>query len=117
MKKKILIDAVGGSNWIGGVYYKKNILFSLFQNEKIRENTQIDVAVDKKFAHIFKPFEGQINIRILNCKNPILKNLVIGWWALLGKYDYCYSSVELIPSYLNKVAINWIPDFQHKYLL
>ena len=41
--KKLLIDATGSEGWVGGLYYKKNILYSILQNENITKNTSIIV--------------------------------------------------------------------------
>ena len=63
-KKKIgiLIDATGGKDWIGGLYYKKNVLFSLMCNEYITANYSFVLITEKENIPLFDEFSGKIKI-------------------------------------------------------
>ena len=52
MKKKLIILAFGGKSWIGGIYYKKNILFQLLQNENIVSAVDIVVMTSPEIKHV-----------------------------------------------------------------
>lgn len=113
MKKKILIMADDSSNWIGGLYYKRNILFSLLQNNEICNKYHFVVSVKEENKRYFECFKN--DIRFVNVK-PKSK------W---GKLCFLLRSVGrqikyIYPLHNNKywkfagiTCIAWIADFQH----
>ena len=102
------------ANWIGGLYYKRNIIFSMLQNSKIRQNYNIIVNVNEKHRKYFEVF--------INCKELIIRNNVkkkydkIISFALdiLFNVKYVFDSDKnKWHKFINSCFISWIPDFQH----
>ncbi len=115
--KKILIDATGSDNWIGGLYYKKNILFSILSNDKIMSLYQVLVITDVD-VNDFDEFSDDVELIKMRRKCRRGKILFI---SKLKKVEYyfpyftSYSNGENIFRLFKIKLINWIPDFQHKY--
>ncbi len=115
MKKRIILRVQGDKTWIGGVYYKKNILYSMLQSKKIKNNYDIVVCVTPKYSNIFEEFNNEIILKVFP-ENKYLFELGIIKEMLSSnnKYMYCMNS-----SFFNKIwggrSIYWIPDFQFNY--
>ena len=117
MKKMILIRAIGTENWIGGLYYRRNIVFSLMQNEKIRE--RVVVFVSEENAHLFR--FGNLVPKIIVCKGTRSDNdkkVLLYIIKNHGAYVFPGPKMKGVPSIVKKLIgikpIMWIPDFQHK---
>lgn len=112
-KKSIAIDAVGGKNWIGGLYYKKNIIFSIIQNEDILAKYKIIVFTDKENEHIFTEFRDKVKIFIL----PNVTSKASKWVKLFAciyhntSYFFPYWGKKFY-KYFGITEIYWIADFQ-----
>lgn len=113
MKKTLLFRVDGGRQWIGGLYYCKNILYSVAQNRALMEKYRIHIYVSKENREIFSEFEGQMKIFTLP-ENKKLQN-----WLLLCKtlwpgtaYVYYVLSAKY-DKLIGKKSIYWIPDFQY----
>ena len=116
-KKKLLIDATGNSRWIGGLYYKKNIIFSLLQNEWIKNNYQIMVVTENENRKLFEMFSNDIPIKYIKYKYQKERFLKIYLKMLISQCDYVFPCINA--SFCEKfrfIGINWIPDFQHYHL-
>lgn len=116
-KKTFLLIALSRHPWIGGIYYKKNILFSLLQNPRITEAYQIVVLVNQKYAEVFSEFSDLVKIII--CKDDIhfLQAAFTGFGCFL-KYSVRFIFPLMnIPGLklLGITPISWIADFQHNY--
>lgn len=111
-KIRILIDAFGGKNWIGGLYYKRNILYSILQNKWIRDNLEIYVLTEKENRQYFDDFIDNITIIEATSKMYRLKVL---YYAVINRAKYIYPVDYSIPSFLKITPIYWLPDFQHRY--
>ena len=61
-KKKILFNGLGNRGWIGGLYYLKNIIFSILQNPAITDRFDIVVLIDGAHADIFESFKGSASM-------------------------------------------------------
>lgn len=122
MKKKkigILIDATGSSAWIGGLYYKKNVLFSLTKNEYVVENYSLVVVTDKENLSLFDEFSGKIKVACFPCRTfsrpgrwlKSLYRICIGW-----RYHcrYIFPGTSTIFARCGILPIHWYADFQHK---
>lgn len=115
--KKLLIDATGSENWIGGLYYKKNILYSILRNENITKKTSIIVVTDNNID-IFDCFSKAVKIVKMKSKYRRLKIFIL---SLMINVDYyfpystSYDNGEMAFKKIGVQLINWIPDFQHKY--
>ena len=111
--KKILINALLDERWIGGLYYTRNILFSLLQNEYIKSNYEIIVHSFKGNEPVFKDFK-----RVKQYFSP-KRNIVVNFLAdylfrIINRVDITFPLIEK-QTFLKKNYICWIPDFQHKY--
>lgn len=116
MNEVILLDAGSLDNWIGGIYYIKNITYSLLLNEKITSKYQLVVFVREKYQDVYTCFD---NILIETLKNDasIFQKVRKKIELLLKyniKYIYNYSNVNWM-GLGKKKAIYWIPDFQNNY--
>jgi glycosyltransferase involved in cell wall biosynthesis len=114
MKKvSIAIDATGGKNWIGGLYYKKNIIFSLMQNQDILEKYNIIILTNQGNDHLFAELSGKAKTILL----PDLSKRMNKWFMMLTclryncRYIFPYSGKKFF-SYFGIKEIYWIPDFQ-----
>lgn len=111
-KRRILIDAFGGKKWIGGLYYKRNILYSILQNNWIKNNFDIYVLTERENRQYFDDFRDSITI--IESKSKIYR-LKILYYAVINKVNCIYPVDYCIPSFLKITPIYWFPDFQHKY--
>ncbi len=112
--KKILIDATGSSSWIGGVYHKKNILFSLLENEWITANCRIVLVTNNELLDLFKEFEDRITIKTISYKGIRDKKLKLSIICLLNRIGYAFPNPDnRICRFLHLKGINWVPDYQH----
>ncbi len=118
------------NNWVGGLYYVKNIIFSLTQNENFIHQ-KIYILVNKKNREVFSEFLKYSNCCIIETgKNKISTSISIMSSKLLfrtidleviricKKYNINYIfPVNKYPYILNKnKCIFWIPDLQHIFL-
>lgn len=116
MKSGILLYGTGNSDWVGGLYYIKNIAFVLSQNKKILKKHKIYILVPKDLAFIFNGLSHSIRIKTI--------------WSPFVKFDKYYRvifsivhSIGIIFPCSSKIhprldiqGISWIPDFQHNRL-
>ena len=114
MKKGILLVGVGDSNWIGGLYYIKNVAFSLLQNENIIKNHRIYIFLKKDNFDIFKAFSENKNVRfIFSSNNKLLDKIKLLLCVYFKNIKVIYPKHKKIPSV---TCVEWIPDFQHIHL-
>lgn len=114
-KTRILIDATGDENWIGGVYYKKNILFGLLNNPRFASSYEAVVVTNERFVGVFEPLSDHAEVVSLDCPNRHLKLLKLCTIALNKGCKFLFNSDRKMP--LPSIRpIAWIPDFQHKRL-
>lgn len=114
-KNKILIDATGNEGWIGGVYYKNNIIFSLTRNEWVSENYKIVIVTNKEFEKVFDFACENIKLICIKYSNRREKQLKILLISIFEHCKYIYHGSEEFYKYFGKTMIRWIPDFQHIY--
>lgn len=118
-KTGILIDATGSGAWIGGLYYKKNVLFSLMENEYIAANYSFVVVTEKENLSLFDEFFGKIKVVCFPCGNfsklgRLLKNLyrICISWRYHCYYIFPGQSAKFVR--FGILPIYWYADFQHK---
>ena len=115
-KKSIAIDASGEKNWIGGLYYKKNIIFSIIQNENILSEYEIIILTNQENEYLFADFRDKAKIVLLPSYNKrldkLLKLLVL--FRYRCRYIFPYYG-ESFYKYFGIEEIYWIPDFQECY--
>lgn len=112
MKKGILIDGTGSNKWIGGLYYKKNIIFSLLCNQFISENFKIIVVTEKENKFLFDEFKDNI-IPITLDKKGKRKNISLLLIGLRYNCKFIYPNSNSKWRKIGVTPIDWIPDFQH----
>ncbi len=113
-KKHILIDAVGANSWIGGVYYKKNIVFSLLQNEWVRNNAVLHVVTNPEYAHLFESFSDSIRIHTITYAKLRQRKIKLFVRALIYRCKYSFPTVHQKGcKAFGITGINWTPDYQH----
>lgn len=115
-KTKLLINGMGGAGWIGGLYYKRNILFSLLSNELISKQVAITVVTEKENAHIFSTFSDKIDIKCISYRSGREQTLKFMLQSLLSGANVIYPHFGKRQKLLPSKGIHWIPDFQHNRL-
>lgn len=116
--KKILINATGASTgWIGGLYYKKNILFSLTQNDFIMKNYKIYIVTEAQISE-FDSFDDRVIIKKFA---PRYRRFKIFLFCIIYQINYIYHCSDFcgvgdkLFNLFRICIISWIPDFQHKH--
>lgn len=115
MKYNILIEAFGDDNWIGGLYYYKNIIFSLLSNKCIVDRTGIVVISESRNKELFSEFEGKIKFIGLDEKHHKLKQIKIVLLCKLYRCKYIFPNGNMKFKKVGITPIAWIQDFQHLY--
>lgn len=115
-KKRILIDATGGKRWIGGLYYKKNILFSLLQNAVICKEYDFVVATEMENFPVFAEFGNRIILIETKESSHRRKQMEILWISLRHRCQFVFPATSKLLNLLGKTDIHWIADFQHNRL-
>lgn len=114
MKKRLLIEALWNNRWAGGMYYARNIIYSLSLNEYITGNFEIIVHTFKENESVFKDLKVDRIIYSTN-KGEVL-NLISGRiarWRTRSDFSYPWTLKKTF--YTKKTDIAWVPDLQHKY--
>ena len=114
--RNIVIYASGGSNWIGGIYYARNIAFQLAINEKISSACRIYLYVDREYAGEFDglpPAVKVVPVRQLPGKLGSLQKLL---FCVMHRAKYVLYRGSKYLRLFGIKRVNWIPDFQEKYL-
>lgn len=112
LKKSILINALGGKSWIGGLYYRKNIAFELLQNEEISSHYKVVVFASKENESIFRCING---IKIVGASDNSKLQKIQKLFVLLFNRVCCEYPQPRLSKLLGAMPITWIPDFQHNY--
>lgn len=128
--KKINVAFMGeySSEWMGGVNYLKNLLYSLskLQEKKIRPIVFMGMKADPLIINSFKPYAQVVQDEMFDRKSAkrflsrvlekVFKSSIIRK-RLLDRYNVdviSHSNFTLKLEGYKK--INWIPDFQHLHL-
>lgn len=110
-KRKFIVDARGGSEWIGGLYYRRNVLRSLALNEDFTGAFDMRVLAPADVLSLFREIDG---VKAVGIDGPIGK--LRGYGGLL------VGNPCLFPAHPGKLLalarsanpIYWIPDFQEE---
>ena len=113
---KILIDATGGANWVGGLYYKKNILFSLLQNKAVCSKYFFVVATEINNYSVFDEFKNQIKLVQARADTIQKKRFELLKISLIYGCQFVFAADSQLFRLMHKIDIHWIPDFQHNRL-
>ncbi|WP_298843464.1 glycosyltransferase [Clostridium sp.] len=129
--KNILFVANGGKEWIGGLYYIKNIIYTLFKDNKVGKSTKIYIMAKAENMDMFNLFLEYESVRIIVYKdnkfNKVLKKLTtnvlnksldLEICVKTQKYyiDFIYPVTSYPYLFLENKCVYWIPDFQHNHL-
>jgi glycosyltransferase involved in cell wall biosynthesis len=135
MKKiHILFYAWFGKDWMGGMYYIRNMIFGLVQNQEIMKQVQIFILTDRDYETEFADFLDVPGITVLYrneysvfykiylsaksfCYNHLRKiRAHKDLLAVVRKYhiDYIYPMCLPDDVYREK-GVMWIPDLQHMH--
>lgn len=114
-KDNIIFRLYGNKNWIGGVYYKKNILYSCLQSEKILSKYNIIVCVTEYNSNLLDDLKDKVTVKVLP-NNRKLYDIAIMLLMLNPRSKYIYNlDSAKFDKYIPGQCIQWIPDFQYKY--
>lgn len=132
--RNLLFLVESNSNWMGGVYYIRNIIFALRQVDGIDEKYKIYVLLDEDVEYVFEDMIISQEITKIHRKrkkklkrivNKLVKSAGEKLFHLefipdLGKIIIKYKIDQIYPmnhpnSFWFKKGICWIPDFQHIY--
>lgn len=114
MKKMFVFNVQGSKKWIGGLYYKRNIVFSLLQNDYIKRNFKIVLLINKDNKELFS-FVKDKNVDILVYESKLEYLLKVVYCYFKTTYKIAYSCFLRISKPFIHKHIYWIPDFQDKY--
>ena len=92
-KIKLIIDGTGNKGWIGGLYYRKYILFSLLTNEAIAAKVSITVVTEKEHLEIFSPFRDQISIKTISYRSDRERKVKLILLARCLGAEYLFPSI------------------------
>lgn len=115
MKKTIQLRVTDSPQWIGGLYYKRNILFSLLQNPLIKAKYRFIVSTSKNNISYFEPFSKDIKLIILdeNTMKGKIKSYLI---QILHRVKFAFPAEKnKYRDMLGVCSVDWIPDFQHNH--
>lgn len=113
MKKGIGLIAFGGKEWIGGIYYIRNIAYQLSLNGDITDKYNIVIFTQEDQLDAFRDLPSSIRIETVKHGK---KNLISFLYRVVRNHISClYPSTRSI-QLLNLKGIWWIPDFQYKTL-
>lgn len=117
MQKTILIFSLSRSPWIGGIYYRKNIINLLLNSSTISNKYKIVLLVNEQHKEIFKCYENLICIE--SCKNDVgIFGAAFIALKCCIKYHVKYVfpiKGSLVFKMLRITPVSWIADFQHCY--
>ena len=121
MGKSILIFALSRNPWIGGIYYKKNILHMLLSNPGIREKYRFVVLTNSKYRDVFSCFEKEkgSKVTIVTCSGKInptraLLQVILCWLKYSVVYIFPIKPYRFL-KLLGITPVSWIADFQHNH--
>lgn len=113
MKPAIAFFAYGEKSWIGGLYYVRNVVFSLLQNKEIMKRYNLIVFVNRDTAELFAPLKSKIKCIVNPFRDcPWSRRFELIHY-LLNKVRFSFNNGG--SSLFHITQIDWIPDFQHEY--
>lgn len=117
MKKKILIAAAGSDAWIGGLYYKRNILYSLTLNDRITEEYEFVAVTSPENRWLFEHISDKVRIAEIEDSNSFLFHIKLIDACIRYHCKFLFSvSGKVFAPFLNLIGVTpiyWIADFQH----
>lgn len=112
----IILFAFGGSSWIGGIYYIRNIAYSLSLSKRIRERYRIVIFTGPEQRDVFEDLDKDcIRVKTITGICGRGRRFFVAKWCLLYKCHYLMYGYNRIASKIGATTIEWIPDFQHNH--
>lgn len=116
MKKGILIEAFDNKRWVGGLYYKRNILFSLTQNTVIMSKYNIVVITYMENKEVFEDFDDVVTIKYIGSENYRVTQIKELLLCFIYHCKFIFPCENIHYRWLGIRIITWFPDFQHNRL-
>lgn len=116
MKSGILLYGTGNSDWVGGLYYIKNIAFILSQNRNILKKHKIYILVPVDLAFIFNDLPHSIHIKTIPSLFAKFDKYYRVIFSIIHSIGIVFPCSSKIHPGLGIQGISWIPDFQHNRL-
>ena len=118
MKPGLLFVGYGDSNWIGGLYYIKNIVFTICQNEAIVNSFRLFIITTKENRSAFVGLPQFVSIVTLPSVFKKKERLFRFMFSFFHGIRFMFPVVGRKRIALLKLfgiqGISWYPDFQHK---
>lgn len=117
MRKNILICALSGKNWMGGIYYIKNLLFQLSISDEANDKYSYYIFTKNDMINEFSEFIQKMKIVVIeyNEDDEIQEQLIRT--CTDNNIDVVLPVVGGGYSWLiNDISLYWIPDFQEVHL-
>lgn len=114
--QSIVIFASGSTEWIGGIYYAKNIAFQLATNHEVISAYKIYLCVPSKYSSEFDGLPDAIKIipmRSLPGKLMGLRKLL---FCITHSAKFVMYGGTKYMKIFGITRINWYPDFQAKHM-
>jgi hypothetical protein len=130
-RNRLLFIVDYGSHWIGGVYYLRNFLNTILENQEFH-NTEIIVLCPKEHLTEFADFNEFSNVSVV-VRKPVFRVLNKGFSKVLRPFKRELMIDVLLLKFFRNIfriypvigfpllglqrnSVYWIPDFQHKLL-
>lgn len=115
MRKNILMYALAGKNWLGGIYYIKNLLFQLSISDEAQNKYSYYMIVNKDVINEFSEFIQPMKIEMIECNETdelqllsVCNDFQIDVVLPIGGGGYTWL--------IKDISLYWIPDFQEIHL-
>lgn len=113
----------GKGNWLGGLYYLKNLLYAIscLENRRLQPYIFIGKRAEPSVVDLISPYAIVVRTGFMpGWRLPDMFSLHVNQWMLkwkLFRYNIqVISHPEVNADKLTRPVINWIPDFQHIHL-
>lgn len=116
MKSGILINAMGDTNWIGSLYYAKNMAFQLAQNYDITSEYNIILYTTEENEVHFSGMSDVVKVKTSFFKGGFLEKIERAVFCKVHRIKYMFPASRDFKRTLGIISIAWIPDFQHNHL-
>ena len=112
MRKSVVLNAQGSRNWIGGLYYVKNIAFQLSQNKNLMDKYRLVVFVSSKNYSVFCDLPSNIVVQKMDDSVGVIGKIkkVLMYKKNNAVFVFPFAKGSKL---IGLKSISWIPDFQH----
>lgn len=110
MQKNVLMCVSGDKNWIGGIYYVKNLLFQLSISHRTKNKYHYFIYINNKIIEDFSELIELMDITVIESDGSLEQLLSICTEyeidVVLPVYSEPYAWI------IKELCLYWIPDFQ-----